>query len=77
MKLLASYVLTDDIVDRWDIWVNTTDKLDIAFFEYMAKNFSKVKLIPQPEGLVDGNASINAFFRYCTNEYVSTKEVTT
>lgn len=68
MKLLAPYILSNDIVDRWDIWINTTNPRDISFFEYLAKNFPKISLIPQPDGIIDGNASINGFFRYCVEK---------
>ena len=36
MQYLIPQVICSDIVDRYDIWVNTTDKKDIAFFEMLA-----------------------------------------
>ena len=32
MRCLLPFVLSSPIVDRYDIWVNTLDKLDTAFF---------------------------------------------
>lgn len=34
MKLLASYILPSQILDRWDIWVNTTNQRGIDFFKF-------------------------------------------
>lgn len=33
MQYLIPQVICSDIVDRYDIWVNTTDKKDIAFLK--------------------------------------------
>ena len=63
MKLLAPYLLSSELVDRWDIWVNTVDEGDINFFEELGKKFEKVNLVRNPEGQVNGNASINWFYR--------------
>ena len=63
MRCLLPFVLSSPIVDRYDIWVNTLDKLDTAFFEELAKVFPKIRLIWQPDGVVNGIASINAFYR--------------
>lgn len=62
MKLLAPYLLSSELVDRWDIWVNTVDEGDINFFEELGKKFEKVNLVKNPEGQVNGNASINWFY---------------
>lgn len=68
MRCLLPFVLSSPIVDRYDIWVNTLDKLDTAFFEELAKVFPKIRLIWQPDGVVNGIASINAFYRECCDE---------
>ncbi|WP_038031020.1 hypothetical protein [Thermonema rossianum] len=71
MKLLAPYILKaiqEKYVDEWQILVNTTNPDDILFFERLRENFNNIKLIPQPDGIIDGNRSINAFFRYFTDE---------
>lgn len=65
MRFLVPQVLNADIVDRYDIWVNTHDVLDIEFFKELAKKYNKVKLIWQPDGVVDGISTINAFYRIC------------
>jgi hypothetical protein len=62
MKLLAPYLLSSPLVDRWDMWVNTTDSLDIQFIDDLGQNFEKVNLVRSPDGKVNGNASINWFY---------------
>ena len=45
MNLLIPYVLDNDIVDRYDIWVNTLNPVDLRFFELLAQKYSKIKLV--------------------------------
>lgn len=66
MQYLIPYIVSCDIVDRYDIWVNTHNMADIEFFKQMAEKYSVINLIWQPDGVVNGNASINAFYKYCT-----------
>ena len=47
MKLLAPLVLACDLVDRYDIWVNTSDAGDLAFFEGLARLDDRVRLVPR------------------------------
>ena len=68
MQYLIPQVVTADIVDRYDIWVNTTNKEDIAFFKKCAETFPKIRLVWQPDGVVSGISSINAFYRDCCDE---------
>ena len=68
MQYLVPFVLASDIVDRYDIWINTHNGADIEFFKILAKKYSKINLCWQPDGIVDGNKSINAFYRDCTQE---------
>lgn len=68
MQYLIPQVVASDIVDRYDIWVNTMDKEDIAFFRKCAEAFPKIRLVWQPDGVVDGVSSINAFYRDCCEE---------
>jgi len=68
MQYLVPFVVACDIVDRYDIWVNTINKQDIAFFRLLAKSFPKINLVWQPDGIVNGNASINAFYKQCIEE---------
>jgi hypothetical protein len=44
------------------------DKQDIAFFQILAKEFPKINLVYQPDGVVNGIQSINAFYRQCVEE---------
>lgn len=68
MRFLVPQVLTAEIVDRYDIWINTHDILDIEFFKELAKKYDKVNLVWQPDGVVDGISTINAFYRSCCDE---------
>lgn len=65
MQYLIPYVVSSDIVDRYDIWVNTHNGADIEFFKRIASRFPVVNLVWQPDGVVNGNASINAFYKDC------------
>lgn len=65
LKLLLPQVLANEIVDQYDLWVNTLDKLDIAFFEKMAEKYPKLNLIWQPEGIINGIYSMAPFYGYC------------
>lgn len=73
MQYLVPQVITSEIVDRYDIWVNTLNKEDIYFFMKLAEKYPKVNLVWQPDGEVDGNRTINAFYRRCLDEdtYIS------
>jgi hypothetical protein len=68
MQYLIPFVVSSDVVDRYDIWVNTTNKQDIEFFQMIANKFPKINLIYQPDGIVNGNVSINAFYKTCIEE---------
>lgn len=65
MQYLIPYIVSCPIVDRYDIWVNTHDGADIEFFRQIAARFPVVNLVWQPDGIVNGNASINAFYKEC------------
>ncbi len=68
MQYLFPQVLASEIVDRYDVWVNTIDNCDIEFFKQLAAINPKINLIWQPDGRVDGIATINAFYRFCTDD---------
>lgn len=68
LKLLIPQIVSSDIVDRYDLWVNTLDKVDIAFFEALAKEFPKINLIWQPEGVINGIYSMAAFYPFCCED---------
>lgn len=67
MKFLIPHVLACDVIDRYDIWVNTLNKFDIAFFKELSSNYSKIHLVYQPERVINGIASINSFYRQCVD----------
>ena len=68
MQYLIPYIVACPYVDRYDIWVNTHNGADIEFFKLMAKRFPVINLVWQPEGVVNGNASINVFYKSCVEE---------
>jgi hypothetical protein len=70
MQYLIPFVVANDIVDRYDLWINTTNKQDIEFFKILSDKFPKINLVYQPDGIVDGNRSINAFYKQCVEEDV-------
>ncbi|MDR2407593.1 MAG: hypothetical protein LBE13_05735, partial [Bacteroidales bacterium] len=70
MQYLIPFVVANDIVDRYDLWINTTNMQDIEFFKLLSEKFPKINLVYQPDGIVNGNRSINAFFRKCIEEDV-------
>jgi hypothetical protein len=63
MKLLASLVLSSPLVDRWDLWVNTSDKADLAFLQGLARMDGRVRLVPQPDGAEPSVGALCAFSR--------------
>lgn len=65
MQYLVPPILNDNIVDQYDIWINTHNMVDIEFFKELARKYPKVNLVWQPDGVVNGIASINAFYRDC------------
>lgn len=65
MQYLIPYIVACPYVDRYDIWVNTHNGADIEFFKQIAEKFEVVNLVWQPDGVVNGNASINAFYKEC------------
>lgn len=65
MQYLIPFVVSSPIVDRYDIWVNTHNTADIEFFKRVADLYPVVNLVWQPEGVVNGNKSINAFYKQC------------
>jgi hypothetical protein len=68
MQYLIPFVVASDIVDRYDIWINTVNIQDIEFFKILSEKFSKINLVYQPDGIVDGNRSISAFYRQCIED---------
>lgn len=68
MQYLVPFIVSSGIVDRYDIWVNTHNGADIEFFKQLAAKFPVVNLVWQPDGVVGGIASINAFYRDCVEE---------
>ncbi|MCX7304430.1 MAG: hypothetical protein NTV73_08825 [Hyphomicrobiales bacterium] len=68
MRLLVPQVLACPFVDRYDIWVNTAEPRDLAFLDALPKLDSRVRLVAQPDGRVDGSRSIGAFHRTAMDE---------
>ena len=68
MQYLIPYVVTCEIADRYDLWLNTMNKQDIEFFKRLAALYPKINLVWQPDGVINGNKSINAFYKDCVEE---------
>lgn len=68
MRLLVPQILASPCVDRYDIWVNTRNVPDIRFLETLTKLDSRVNLVAQPDGKVDGTNSIAAFHQMAMDE---------
>lgn len=65
MQYLIPYIVSCPMVDRYDIWVNTHNGADIEFFKQIAVRYPMINLVWQPDEVVNGNASINAFYKAC------------
>jgi hypothetical protein len=63
MEVLVPQILACPLVDRYDIWVNTDDPGDRAFFEGLAARYDRVRLVPLIEGIRPGVTSIHSFHR--------------
>jgi hypothetical protein len=63
MELLVPQILGCALVDRYDIWVNTADPADLAFFEGLAAKYDRVRLVPQPDGKAPSVKAIHGFHR--------------
>jgi hypothetical protein len=68
MQYLVPPILNSDIVDRYDIWINTNDGADIEFFKRLAHDYPKINLVWQPDGILNGIQSINAFYGTCVED---------
>lgn len=64
MKILAPYILRSKLVDGYQIWANTNDPDDLAFFQQIAASDPRVRVIPS-EQPVNGNHTIGPFLRNC------------
>src|SRR4051812_9508480 len=67
MELLVPQILDSDIVDRYDIWVNTVDPADVAFFDGLAAKYDRVRLVPQPDRKPPGVEAIHGFHRHAVD----------
>ena len=64
MSLLVPYVLANDVVDRYDIWVNTLNPVDLRFFELLAQKYPKINLIYIDDNKFNGLKSLFGFYKY-------------
>jgi hypothetical protein len=68
MRILAPYVLSDERVDEWQIWLNTADLGDRAWLARLREH-PKVRLIEPPsERRPNGGRTIGPFWRYSADE---------
>jgi hypothetical protein len=63
LRLLAPQVLASPLVDRWDLWVNTSVPADLAFLRGLERLDSRVRLVPHPDGRAPCVEAIGAFSR--------------
>jgi hypothetical protein len=68
LKLLVPQILASDLVDRYDLWVNTADAGEIAFMEALMRLDDRVRMVPQPDGEEPGWGAIRGFFRGALDE---------
>lgn len=68
MQYLIPQIITSDIIDRYDIWINTVNKEDIYFFKKLSEKYPVINLVWQPDGEVNGNMTINAFYKKCIED---------
>lgn len=68
LKYLLPQVLDSDIVDRYDLWVNTLNAQDIAFFKAMAAKYPKLNLMWHPTGVINGVTSMLEFYPTCVDD---------
>jgi hypothetical protein len=61
LRLLAPYVLASGLVDRWDLWLNTTVPADLAFCRGLSRLDPRVRLVPHPTGAPPGPEALGAF----------------
>lgn len=67
MRILAPYVLSDERVDEWQIWLNTVDRGDLAWLARLREH-PKVRLIKLPAERPDGGRTIGQFWPHCADE---------
>lgn len=63
LRPLAAHVLTEPLVDEWQVWVNTSNAGDLAFLRDLAALHPKVRLVAPPCEPPNGTATIGQFFR--------------
>ena len=73
LEILARYVLKQDIVDEWHLWLNTTKQDDIDYIYSLSKEFShfiKIVEIKNDDAAVHHNDLKNFpyFYNYCIDK---------
>jgi hypothetical protein len=63
LRLLAPHVLGSDLVDRYDLWVNTSVAADLAFVRGLERADPRVRLVSHPTGAAPSVEAIGAFSR--------------
>ena len=63
LRLLAPQVLASPLVDRYDLWSNTSVPADRAFLEGLSRVDPRVRLVPHPTGAPPSVEAIGAFSR--------------
>jgi len=68
MKYLIPMVLSSPLVDRYDLWVNTTDNFDVEFMNQVAERYDKVRLVKIPDAFEGICMSITSFWKTCDDK---------
>jgi hypothetical protein len=64
VEILKNYILTNEIIDEWQIWQNTTNQEDIEYFAKLEKANDKIVVEKRP-GRVGHCGDIHKFFDKC------------
>lgn len=63
MDILKKYILENDLIDEWHIWQHTNNESDIKYFNKLATQNSKIRIIKLDEPL--NKPKYHKFLRLC------------
>ena len=67
LNVLKYYVLSNNFVDEWKIWQNTTNPEDVSYINELAKQYKKIT-VETRSGHVGNSHCIFKFFNNCTQK---------
>jgi len=68
LQYLIPLVLSSDLVDRYDLWINTNDQCDVEFMRQMCDHYDRLNFVRQPENYCNGIWTLLSFWRYVQEE---------